>query len=103
MSKFIISTGYGADWRGTFQDRFDSELIKTLEKLNRISPERIGNTEKRSTLEKQLYDRMTTLGFECAIDDMHIAKIKKGTRFKICEYDGAEYIITEEQLIHVAP
>ena len=103
MSKFIISTGFGADWQGTFEDRFDSELISTLEKLRDIVPGCIGNPQKRAALEIQLKDRMTALGFECDICDMHITKLKKGTRFMIEAYDGAEYIITEEELIHIAP
>ena len=103
MSKFIISTGYGSEWPGTFEDRFDSELISTLEKLRDIVPGCIGNPQKRAALEMQLKDRMITLGFECEISDMHVTKLKKGTRFMIAQYDGAEYIISIEKLIHIAP
>ena len=98
MAKCIISTGWGFEWQGSYEDRFDIVLIHTLEQLKAMVPGIRGNPARRSELECQLKDRMEQLGFHCDICDMRIFEIQKGKRFMIVNDEGAEYVVTEDQL-----
>lgn len=98
MAKFIISTGHGLEWQGSFEDRFDIVLIHTLEQIKALVPGIRGNPARRAELECQLKDRMEQLEFHCDICDMTLFDIQKGKRFMITDYHGAEYVITEDQL-----
>ena len=46
---------------------------------------------------------MNLLQIDCDPADLVLVEIASGKRFKIEEYDGAEYIITEDDLDMVAP
>ena len=98
MAKFIISTGFGREWQGSYEDRFDIVLIHTIEQMKALVPGIRGNPARRAELECQLKDRMEQLGFHCDICAMTLFEIQKGKRFMIDDYDGAEYVITEDQL-----
>jgi hypothetical protein len=102
MTKFIISAGFGREWQGTFENRFDTVLIDTLEKLRGLPYGERGNPQRRRDLEAIICARMEELEFHCDIAQMCLYEVPLGKRFMIDNYDGAEYVITEDQLIHVA-
>lgn len=102
MTKFIISAGFGREWQGTFENRFDTVLIDAIEEWRNMPYGVRGNPQRRRDLEVIICDRMEELGFHCDIPQMCLYEVPLGKRFMIDNHDGAEYVITEDQLIHVA-
>jgi hypothetical protein len=103
MTKFIISAGFGGEWQGTFENRFDPELIRIMEEERNLISGARGNPEKRKALHTQLKDRLLQLNITCDASDLAVIQLPSGTRFKIEEYDGAEYVITEHDLDCIVP
>jgi len=103
MAKFILSPGFGCEWRGTFENRFDPELIRIMEEERSLISGTRGNPEKRKALHTQLKDRLLQLNIACEPADLAFIQLPSGTRFKIEEYDGAEYVITEHDLDCIVP
>ena len=103
MAKVIISPGFGSPFYGTVKDRFDGELIRIMEEKNNLPLGQRGNPAKRKAFNEQLKERMDLLKINNDPADLVLVEIASGKRFKIEEYDGSEYIITEDDLDMVAP
>lgn len=103
MAKFILSPGFGAPFYGTFKERFDKELIALLEQRKNLVPGEKGNPAKRKDIDAQLKARLNLLNIHNQPSDLAIAELASGTRFRIEEYDGGEYVITEKDLDLVVP
>jgi hypothetical protein len=103
MGKVIISPGFGGGFYGKQKHRFDPELIRILEEKANLVPGARGNTQRRKDLDAQLVDRLSILNVRVEPAQLAIVELASGKRFKIEEYDGAEYIITEDDLDMVAP
>ena len=103
MAKVIISPGFGAGFGGKDKHRFDGELIRIIEEKNNLPSGQRGNPEKRKALNDLLKERMNLLNIRSDPADLVLVEIASGKRFKIEEYDGAEYIVSEDDLDMVAP
>jgi hypothetical protein len=103
MAKVIISPGFGGRFWGADKHRFDAELIRIMEEKDNLVPGARGNPQKRKALDAQLKERLQELKIDCDPADLVIHELASGKRFKIEDYDGAEYIITEDDLDMVAP
>jgi hypothetical protein len=103
MAKFIISPGFGAPFYGRFKQRFDKELIALLEERGALVSGAKGNPQKRKDIDARLTARLAKLNISNQPSDLAIVELASGTRFMINEYDGAEYVITQKELCHVAP
>lgn len=103
MAKFILSPGFGSPFYGTFKERFDGELIVLLEERGALVSGAKGNPAKRKDIDVRLKARLAKLNIYNDPNDLQIVELASGTRFRIEEYDGGEYVITEKDLIHVVP
>ena len=103
MAKFIISPGFGAPFYGTFKHRFDEQLVALLEERGALVSGAKGNLAKRKDIDARLKARLDQLNISNQPVDLVIVELASGTRFRIEEYDGGEYVITEKELCHVAP
>ena len=103
MAKFIISPGFGAPFYGTFKQRFDEQLVALLEERGALVPGEKGNPAKRKDIDARLKIRMDNLQIHNEPSKFALVELASGTRFRIEEYDGGEYVITEKELCHVAP
>ena len=103
MSKVIISPGFGSPFRGMVKDRFDSELLCIIEERDNLPAFQRGNPAKRKQLNDMLETRLRELHVIADPSSLQAVEIASGKRFKIEEYDGSEYIITEDDLDIVAP
>lgn len=103
MAKLILSPGFGAPFNGTFKQRFDQELIALLEERRNLVPGEKGNPAKRKDIDARLKARMVKMKINNDPNDLSIVELASGTRFRIEEYDGGEYVITEKDLVLVVP
>jgi hypothetical protein len=103
MGKVIISPGFGGGFNGAKRHRFDGELIRIIEEKENLVSGARGNPQKRAALNAQLQERLQELKIDCEPAQLAIVELASGKRFKIEEYDGSEYIITEDDLDMVAP
>lgn len=103
MAKLILSPGFGAPFYGTFKERFDKELIVLLEERLNLVPGEKGNPAKRKDIDVRLKARMVKLNIHNDPQDLQIVELASGTRFRIEEYDGGEYVITEKDLDLIVP
>jgi hypothetical protein len=103
MAKVIICPFYGAGFSNIKAHRFDAELIRIIEEKEKLIPGARGNPAKRKDLDAQLQLRLQELKINIEPSELVIHQLASGKRFKIEEYDGAEYIITEDDLDMVAP
>lgn len=103
MAKFIISPGFGAPFYGTFKQRFDKDLIALLDERRNLVPGEKGNPAKRKDIDARLKARLVKLNIHNDPSDLSLAELASGTRFRIEEYDGGEYVITEKDLDLVVP
>ena len=95
----LISTGYGAGWstwNGHKEMIFHPKLVEWVESeqpivvdISTILKEILGEKEA-----EEIY-----LG---GVDQLSVIWVPQGTKFKIEEYDGSEYIITENDLDLIA-
>lgn len=89
----LISPGWGGGWFSWNREYpeiiFDSNIVEMLEdnKYNEIV----------DYCEKKYPD-----GYFGGVDDLIIVWLPEGTKFRIEEFDGSEYIITEDRLNIVA-
>lgn len=110
MAKFVISPGYGSGFTGTFEQRFDPVLVDALEKIRAIDDGYARSRSTGSVLREELYDlvlaRLVQLDIEMSreqVKTLVLRDVASGVRFLIEEYDGSEYVITENDLLFVAP
>jgi hypothetical protein len=103
MAKIILSPGFGSPFYGTFKQRFDGELIALLEERGALVSGEKGNPAKRKDIDARLKIRLDKLKIHNEPSNLAIVELASGTRFRIEEYDGGEYVITEKDLIHVVP
>lgn len=103
MAKFIVSPGFGAPFYGTFKERFDGELIALLDERGALVSGEKGNPQKRKDIDARLKARLAKLNINNEPSDLSIVELASGTRFRIEEYDGGEYVITEKDLNLVVP
>jgi hypothetical protein len=100
----IISTSYGVGWCGQGTDaRFDLGLVALIIKRDEVAADKpIANHDL--VLEQIISYCYLKWGEEClgAINGLTIKWLPVGIKFKIEQYDGAEYIITENDLDLVA-
>lgn len=105
MTKMIISPGFGSGFIGEFEHRFDPVLVDCLEKLSSI-PSGAKHKDKRGELQNLIIARFYQFNINVGkeyINEIGLVDIPAGKRFSIEEYDGSEYVITEDDLEHVAP
>jgi hypothetical protein len=81
----VVAPGFGSPWEGTFEQRFDGPLIAALIARDEVAA---GKRLKKLWI-------IDTFPSELAV-----VRVKRGVRFMIREYDGAESILTEEDLPH---
>ena len=100
MSKIIISPGFGGGFIGEFHHRFDPVLIECLEKMPKAKK---NERDKLCDLMVARFYQLDVSASKAQCLDLSLADIESGTKFMIEEYDGAEYIIRESDLVHIAP
>lgn len=88
--KVLISPGFGAGWStwNYIDLAVDPDIIKAFE---------------MGLSEESMCSYIQSLGYEKPYMGGYVAceivEIPEGTRFKIIEYDGSEYIITDEDFL----
>lgn len=105
MTKMIISPGFGSGFIGEFEHRFDPVLVECLEKLESI-PSGAKHKDKREELQNLIVARFYQFDINVSkgyANEIRLVDIPSGMRFRIEEYDGSEYVITEDDLEHMAP
>lgn len=105
MTKMIISPGFGSGFIGEFEHRFDPVLVECLEKLE-TTPSDVKHKDKREELQILIVARFYQFDIKVSksyANEIRLVDIPSGKRFRIEEYDGSEYVITEDDLEHVAP
>ena len=94
-----ISAGWGAGWstwHGHKELIFHPKLVELVESGQH-------NQETVSAVLNELLDKEEAEGIYLGgVMDLSITWIPKGTKFKIEEYDGSEYIITDKMLNLIA-
>ncbi len=91
----IISNGYGAGW-STWHDGPNRETLAFHPKLVELIESEQHNKDNISTLLVELLGEEEAKGIYLGgVEDLTIEWVPEGTRFKIEEYDGSEYIVTE--------
>lgn len=100
----IISLGYGAGW-STWADTKENEYVlmfhpKLVELIESGKIRKMTSGDLRSWMASELgiIEDVYIGGYE----GLNIRWIPQGTKFKVEEYDGAEYIITEADLPYMA-
>ena len=102
----IISGGYGmgwSTWHTGDQEEYTSmvfdpaivELIRIRDANNQLI------TESRYDVNSKIKN-YCQLRYGYTVDNLEVEWVKEGTRFKIIEYDGDEYLITENDLEFIA-
>lgn len=105
MTKMIFSPGFGSGFIGEFEHRFDPVLVECLEKLE-STPSDAKHKDKREELQNLIVARFYQFDINVGkgyANEIRLVDIPSGMRFCIEEYDGAEYVITEDDLEHIAP
>jgi hypothetical protein len=91
----LISSGWGAGWstwHGHKELIFHPKLVELVESGQH-------NQETVSAVLNELLDKEEAEGIYLGgVRDLSITWITKGTKFKIEEYDGSEYVITDKML-----
>lgn len=103
MTKMIISPGFGSGFIGEFEHRFDPVLVECLEKLETTQ---LNLKDKREELQNLIVARFYQFDIKVSksyANEIRLVDIPSGKRFRIEEYDGSEYVITEDDLEHIAP
>lgn len=107
MAKIIISLGFGSGFPGEYEHRLDPLLIDCLEKLESFKFKPVLSTAlNKAELHDLMMGRFCQLNIDISAQqarELSLVDIPSGTRFTIEEYDGSEYIISENDLQHVAP
>ena len=105
MVAVLISRSYGAGW-STWVKESNRELVLFHPKLVELVESKRHHEMDCDSFAKWME---TELGFVDNFDDylggwdgLEILWIPQGTKFKVEEYDGAEYVITENHLNHTA-
>ena len=91
----LISAGWGAGWstwHGHKELIFHPKLVELVESGQH-------NQDNISTLLIELFGEEVAKDIYLGgVEDLTIQWLPKGTKFKIEEYDGSEYIITDKML-----
>ena len=91
----IISSGYGAGW-STWNPGPHGETLVFHPKLVELVESGQHNQDTVSAVLNELLDKEEAEGIYLGgVEDLTIQWIPEGTKFKIEEYDGKEYLITE--------
>ena len=81
----VVAPGFGSPWEGTFKQRLSAPLIAAL-----LADDDVAATK---CLKK--------MGItDTDPSELAVVAVKRGVRFMISEYDGAESILTEADLPH---
>jgi hypothetical protein len=107
MGKILLAADYGSTFPGSYHDRFDPVLIEAVQRLVQLR-NTFERTEKYRAacdeLEARITARFTELGVDPEdVPSLQVAQLDSGTRFTIRDYDGAEFLITEHNLLHFMP
>ena len=98
----IISHGYGAGW-STWHYGPNRETLVFHPKLVELIESEQHNTDTVLAVLKELLSEEEAEDIYLGgVEDLTIEWVPKGTKFKIEEYDGSEYIITEYSLDMIA-
>jgi len=98
----LISTGYGAGW-STWHWGDNKEILIFHPKLVELVESGQHNADTVSVVLNELLDKEEAEGIYLGgVENLKIGWLPEGTRFKIEEYDGAEYVITENDLDLIA-
>lgn len=107
MVAVIVSRGYGSGWSTVANYPSDTDVLmyhpKLVEMIESGELEELVNGNKAGDFAWWV---KSVLG----VDDMYLGGwseleiqwIPQGTRFTVEEYDGAEYIVTEADLLYIA-
>jgi len=94
----IISNGYGAGW-STWNPGPHRETLAFHPKLVELIESGQCNQDNMLTLLTELIGKIETVHvYLGGVEDLTIEWLPEGTRFRIEEYDGKEYIITNLSL-----
>ena len=99
----IISSGYGAGWSTWHQGEIRETLIFHPKLVEWVESEQPTVVAISTILKEILGEKEAEHIYLGGVEDLTIQWIPEGTKFKIEEYDGSEYIITEDDLDMVAP
>jgi hypothetical protein len=91
----LISSGWGAGWstwHGHKELIFHPKLVEWVESEQPIV------VDISTILKEILGEKEAEHVYLGGVEDLTIQWLPKGTKFKIEEYDGSEYIITENDL-----
>ena len=102
MVAVVISRGYGAGW-STWVSESNRELVLFHPKLVELVASQGHHAMDCDSFEAWMATELgVTDEYLGGWDGLEILWIPQGTKFKVDEYDGAEYIITENHLNHTA-
>jgi hypothetical protein len=98
----IISNGYGAGW-STWHYGSNREILIFHPKLVELVENNQHNVDTISVILNELLDKEEVehiyLG---GVENLKVQWLPEGTKFRIEEYDGAEYVISEYSLDMIA-
>ena len=98
----IISSGWGAGW-STWHYGSNKEILIFHPKLVELVESGQHNQETVLAVLNELLDKEEAEGIYLGgVMDLSITWLPEGTKFKIEEYDGAEYVISEYSLDMIA-
>ena len=98
----IISSGWGAGW-STWHYGSNKEILIFHPKLVELVENNQHNQDTVSAVLNELLDKEEAEGIYLGgVEDLTIQWLPEGTKFKIEEYDGSEYIITDKMLNLIA-
>ena len=81
----VVAPGFGSPWEGTFKQRLSEPLIAAL--LAKNDPAATKCLKKMGLTDTDP-------------SELAVVAVRRGVRFMISEYDGAEGILTEADLPH---
>jgi hypothetical protein len=94
----LISSGWGAGW-STWHYGSNREILIFHPKLVELVESGQHNVYTISAVLNELLDKEEAEGIYLGgVMDLSITWIPEGTKFKIEEYDGSEYVITDKML-----
>ena len=98
----LISSGWGAGW-STWHYGSNRETLVFHPKLVELVESGQHNADTISVILNELLDKEEVEGIYLGgVRDLSITWIPEGTKFRIEEYDGSEYIISEHSLDMIA-
>ena len=98
----LISSGWGAGW-STWHHGSNKEILIFHPKLVELVESNQHNVYTISAVLNEILDKEEAEGIYLGrVEDLTIQWLPEGIKFRIEEYDGSEYVITEHSLDMIA-